>query len=234
MWVYLGSSELSSYYQWQGGGWSIYLGSCCIWPTNRYVPYVINDCTIYYNNLRQNNCCYGACGTSFICTLCCQALVNGNNTWWMYDGYMCFGIYCDNACIPTFSFRAYFPEYPSLCYLYLLWGTWYRCAYRCCWNLTQRVSACKAGANYFFVVNNRCWPQTSAWRHNVVRVNDAFYIDAQYCVGIKPCNAGSICPFFKVHWWCGYRIADLIVERKPRTSDEVQAYYNNSKARFWL
>lgn len=63
-----------------GGGWSIYLGNCCIWPISRYVPYEVNNKTLYYNSL---SCCYPCCWSAYSYTDVCPWTIAQWKAWWL-------------------------------------------------------------------------------------------------------------------------------------------------------
>lgn len=231
--VYLWSKDLASYKLWQGGG-CIFLGNCLVWPTKKYVPYVVNCCTLFYDSLSIDYPCVG--WSVYICTLWDNSTINAW-TWWISSWARC---YCMNNCwyacsFITTSFRFYNPGGNNIYAEIWRFGTY--------WTFFTFAT--------YSSNNNRLWQQTSygcsfcfrvlqEWRHHYLSTKryDGRMYWTQYFDGSPIWSNCCVTQYIHPSWcsclkWdCWVIIADVIWEGCGRDCNKVLEYYNNSKARF--
>lgn len=211
-----------------GGGWSIYLGSCCIRPISKYKPYVPNENTLLY---LSPDWCYvwrlKDCGLIF--NLCCHNIVD-YCIWKIFNNGVCF---CHCICNTT-TFIPYFvwfwsystgnpysnlycnPNYRNK--IYHVWNQWCAIDLWGCTNTFRSLSwwqffwwTCSWQTPYFiwFTSGSIWWNRSPEWY-----------------------GCGSSFTTRRCFLWC-WCIGDIIIENRWRSVDEINQYVENTKSKYW-
>lgn len=226
-----------------GGGWSIYLGSCCIRPISKYKPYVPNENTLLYIDWCGNcSWCFVSWGwTTFCCKQTATDLVcNGNylSCLCMFYRYVCWNTYTYGY--PNFTWMWIYTWGVSWTFYPYTLMKWTCTSDSYIWNIHRILyNGCIESRAWYTCKTFKCglW-----WRAFIAKVMSWSWANAFSSTVSTPMwrySWGTCCIYSCDPWNCyRFRISspkiwEVIVENKQRTGAMIDEYVENTKSKYW-